>query len=109
MSAAAVKKTKLIANRRILVEQVIRRLKTFRILKNELPISALHHIDDVIHVCAALTNLKEPIYKVQPTGSATKPTMPTESLNTLMKSYSNKHEAADSSLMNTTDDPNIAW
>ena len=59
-----VQKTKEIANHRILIEQVIRRLKTFRILAIELPISLIGHVDEMISVCAALSNLKEPIYKV---------------------------------------------
>ena len=64
MSSAYVEKTKRIANLRILIEQVIRRLKTFRILAHELPISLVGHIDDIVTVCAAVSNLKEPIYKV---------------------------------------------
>ena len=63
MSSAAVQKTKRVANFRILIEQVIRRLKTFRILKYELPISLIPSVDKIVKVCAALTNLKEPIYK----------------------------------------------
>jgi hypothetical protein len=63
MSSACVSKTKNIANRRILIEQVIRRLKTFRILANELPLTLVSHIDDICVVCAALSNLKKPIYK----------------------------------------------
>lgn len=62
LSVAAVNKTKRIANLRIIVEQVIRRLKTFRILQTELPISLLPCVDDIVTVCAALTNLKNPIY-----------------------------------------------
>jgi hypothetical protein len=38
LSTAAVNRTKRIANQRILVEQVIRRIKTFRILQSELPV-----------------------------------------------------------------------
>ena len=41
MIAAEVKKTKTIANIRVLVEQVIRRLKTCRILAREYPFSML--------------------------------------------------------------------
>ncbi|XP_045162255.2 uncharacterized protein LOC123527064 [Mercenaria mercenaria] len=63
MTSAAVGKTKRIANRRILIEQVIRRLKTFRILANEIQISTCGHIDEIIGVCAALSNFKPPIYK----------------------------------------------
>ena len=63
MSTDAVKKTKRIANYRILIEQVIRRVKTFRILVNEIPISLISHMDDIVTVCCALSNLKNPIYK----------------------------------------------
>ena len=56
-------KTKEIAKNRILVEQVIRRLKCFRILSQELPITLLPHIDDIIIICSALTNFKRPIFK----------------------------------------------
>ncbi|XP_020912997.1 uncharacterized protein LOC110250723 [Exaiptasia diaphana] len=60
---AEVKKTKAIANLRIFVEQAIRRMKTFRLIKNELPISLLSNIDDIIIVCAALCNLYKPLAK----------------------------------------------
>ena len=56
-------KTKKVAKLRILVEQVIRRFKCFRILANEFPISALSQLDDIIIVCAALTNLQDSIYR----------------------------------------------
>jgi hypothetical protein len=62
MSAASVNKTKRIANLRILVEQVIRRLKTFKILKDELPITLIPNVDKIVKVCAAIVNLKKPIY-----------------------------------------------
>jgi DDE superfamily endonuclease/Helix-turn-helix of DDE superfamily endonuclease len=62
LSVGACKKTKRIANQRILVEQVIRRVKTFRILQTELPISLVPCADDIVAVCAALSNLKKPIY-----------------------------------------------
>lgn len=63
MSTVAVGKTKKIANLRILVEQVIRRLKTFRVLSGQLPITLVPHIDKMVTVCAALSNFKDPIYK----------------------------------------------
>ena len=50
-------KTKEIANLRIFVEQAIRRLKTFRILKHEMPILLLDKFDDIVTICAALCNL----------------------------------------------------
>ena len=62
-STPAVAKTKRVANLRILVEQVIRRLKSFRILGGQLPVSLIPFLDRIIRVCAALTNLKDPIYK----------------------------------------------
>lgn len=37
-------KTKQIANRRIYIEQAIRRMKYFRILKNEISLTLLHHL-----------------------------------------------------------------
>ena len=63
MSCAAVKKTGRIANLRILVEQVIRRLKTFRIIKYEVPITLVPSVNKIVKVCAGLCNLRKPIYK----------------------------------------------
>ena len=63
MSVSAVKKTKKVANLRILIEQVIRRMKTFRILAGEVPITLVPHLHKIIKVCAALTNIKHPMYK----------------------------------------------
>lgn len=58
-----VKKTKAVANLRIFVEQAIRRLKTFRLIKHELPISLLSNVDDIVIVCAAVCNLYKPLCK----------------------------------------------
>ena len=58
MTTAECNKTKKIANLRIHVERAINRIKTYRILKTTLPITMLHHADDIIRVCAALCNLK---------------------------------------------------
>ena len=63
MTPGEVKKTSEIAKVRILVEQVIRRLKTFRILSGEVPISLLRHLEDIVIVCSALSNLRSPIMK----------------------------------------------
>ena len=63
MSTAANNKTTRVANLRILVEQVIRRLKSFRIIKHGVPISLIPTLDKVLKVCAALCNLRSPIYK----------------------------------------------
>ena len=58
MTTAEVKKTKEVANLRIHVERAINRIKTYRILKTVMPITMLHHCDDIIKVCGALCNLK---------------------------------------------------
>ena len=58
-----VKTTGKVAKLRILVEQVIRRLKTFRILSTEIPVATISQIDDVIVVCAAICNFQQSIYK----------------------------------------------
>ena len=63
MGSVEVEKTSRIAKLRILVEQVICRLKSFRILAGELPITVIPQIDDILIVCAALTNMKEPLFK----------------------------------------------
>ena len=63
MQTSNILKTKVVAQLRILVEQVIRRLKCFRILSQELPISLINHIDDILIICAALVNMKKPIMK----------------------------------------------
>ncbi|XP_066925569.1 uncharacterized protein [Clytia hemisphaerica] len=55
---AEAKKTKEVANLRIHVERAINRIKTFRILKTVMPITMLHHCDDIVKVCSALCNLK---------------------------------------------------
>ena len=62
MTPSQIKKTKEIANLRILVEQVIRRIKTFRILAVEYPINMLRVFDDALTICVALSNLRKPIY-----------------------------------------------
>ena len=63
MSKDNVNKTSQIANVRIFVEKAIRRMKGYQILKNELPINLLPLADDIVTICAAFTNLKEPLYK----------------------------------------------
>ena len=50
-----------VANARIYVEQAIRQLKEFQILKNELPISLLPLVNDIVKVCAALVNFQKPL------------------------------------------------
>ena len=60
---ADVQKTKTVANLRIFVEQAIMRPKTFLIIKNELPISLIGNLDNIIIVCAALCNSYKPLCK----------------------------------------------
>ena len=62
MTPAEVSKTSATAKVRILVEQIIRRIKTFKILANELPMSMLENANDIMLICAALCNCKEPMY-----------------------------------------------
>ena len=54
-------KTKYIASERIHVERAIQRIKIFNILSNQIPITLLGIIDDIVTVCAALTNLRPPL------------------------------------------------
>ena len=61
MTHSEVRKTKHIVNLRILVEQVIRRLNTFKILAMEYP-NMLKLFDDVVCIYGTLSNLTKPIY-----------------------------------------------
>lgn len=53
--------TKKIANARIHVERAIGRMKVFAILKNTLPITLIPLIDDILVVCASISNLLPPL------------------------------------------------
>ena len=61
MTSENVRKTSRIAIARMYVENAIRRVKNFRILKNELPFLLLPIADDIIKVCSMFTNLSEPL------------------------------------------------
>lgn len=63
MTNAQVKKTKTVANVRIHVERVIRRMKHFNILSQVFPITLLPHANNILIICAAITNLQGPIVK----------------------------------------------
>ena len=54
MTSGDVKETSQIANVRIYVEQAIKRIKNYRILKTELPLLLLPICDDIIKVCVHL-------------------------------------------------------
>ena len=62
MTASEVSKTSAIAKVRIIVKQVIRKIKTFKVLTTELSISLLWNVDDIVLVRAAICNFKEPMY-----------------------------------------------
>ena len=55
-------KTNKIAKTRTLVELVIRRLKVFRFIPNEVLINMLTYIDDILQTCAAISNMQSSIY-----------------------------------------------
>ena len=63
MSSACVTKTKRNANLRILVEQVIRRQKSFHAMKHEMSVSQINMGDKILRVISAVCNLYGPIYK----------------------------------------------
>ncbi|XP_066917038.1 uncharacterized protein [Clytia hemisphaerica] len=63
MTPNEVKTTTQVGKLRILVEQVIRRVKTFRIIAEEVPLSLVEHLNDILIVCCGLSNLKGPIIK----------------------------------------------
>ena len=63
LTKSGVKNTNEVPNLRIFVEQAIRHVKTFRLIKYELPISLLDNIDDKVIVCAAICNLNKPLCK----------------------------------------------
>ena len=63
MSKEQVKNTSRIANARIYVEQAMKRHKDYRILSNEIPVTLISLADDIVKVCAALSNLQEPLCK----------------------------------------------
>ena len=63
MTPSDVAKTGAIANRRIYVEQAIRRVKTFKFLQNEVPITQIHVLDDVMRIACGLCNLRCPLSK----------------------------------------------
>ena len=62
MLLSEVTKTNKIAKTWILVEQDIRRLKVFRFIANEVPINMLSYIDDILQICAAISNVQSSIY-----------------------------------------------
>ncbi|XDV25477.1 hypothetical protein PO909_029393 [Leuciscus waleckii] len=58
MSDEDVTATRRIANVRIHVERVIRRLKVFKIISQTVPINLAHKMDKILRICAALVNMQ---------------------------------------------------
>ena len=63
LSAGEVTQTRRIAEARIHVERAIRRIKEFKILSGEVALTMLHVLEQVMQVCAFLTNVQPPIVK----------------------------------------------
>ena len=63
LSRKARKDTSNIAKVRIHVERAIERLKNFKILEGNIPLSTVGVADHVVNVCAALCNLLPPLAK----------------------------------------------
>ena len=61
MRTTECQRTKDVANLRIHVERAINRIKTYRNFKSVLPLTMLHHADDIVRTCAALCNLQPPL------------------------------------------------
>ena len=57
MTSKTIQRTKKVANVRIHVERVIRRMKCFRILSSMVSVSMIRHCNSIIKVVAAITNL----------------------------------------------------
>ena len=62
MLPSEITKINKITKTRILVEQVIRRLKDFRFIANEVSINMLNYIDDILQLCATNSNMQSSIY-----------------------------------------------
>ncbi|XP_068738747.1 uncharacterized protein [Montipora capricornis] len=63
LSRKARKQTSSIAKVRIHVERAIERMKEFRILQGNIPLSAVKNMDQEVTICAALCNLLPPLAK----------------------------------------------
>ena len=61
MTNSQTKLTSAVANCRVYVEQAIKKLKDITTIKEEIHLPYLPIGDDIIKVCAALTNLKRPL------------------------------------------------
>uniref|UniRef100_A0A672JI91 THAP-type domain-containing protein n=1 Tax=Salarias fasciatus TaxID=181472 RepID=A0A672JI91_SALFA len=59
-----VTRTRRVANARIHVERVIRRLKVFRILSQTIPITTTPRLDKILTICAGLANRRGPLIRL---------------------------------------------
>ncbi len=66
LTVEQMKTTKEIGSVRVLVERVIGKLKQFRLLKDDLEVHFLPHINEILHICAVLVNLSSPVLKQEP-------------------------------------------
>ena len=57
LSQREVESSRRLSRARIHVERAIERIKNFQILKHTMPITLVKHADDILMICAALTNL----------------------------------------------------
>ncbi len=58
--------TREIASEHVHIERVIRRIKTYRILDHTLPLTLRDIINQIVTVCALLTNFKAPLIRTKP-------------------------------------------
>ncbi|VDI16498.1 Hypothetical predicted protein [Mytilus galloprovincialis] len=65
MSTNEVQQTKDIANGRIHIEQAIRRMKYFRILKYEVPLTLVQHLNSIFKTIAGICNMYPPLPKYE--------------------------------------------
>jgi len=56
-------KTQQIAAPRIVVEMKMEQIKNFKIIQNTLPLTEAHLAEQIIVICAAMTNLYNPSLK----------------------------------------------
>ena len=63
LSARDVEETRQLANIRIHVERAMERIKNFRILSDKVPLYLVPHVDNIMMIVCALSNLMDPLVK----------------------------------------------